>query len=212
VTITLLLAAITIAAVLLLLRAIRDSSPLQRLYKMIAATGFVSVAVEVGATDSDFGRVMLVGFVLSWIGDLMLTYHSSQAFIGGLGAFLLAHVAFAVAFSVRGLDSSGPVVIVAIAVASAAIVVIRRLVPFVGSSLRAPVLAYIVAISAMVLLAFASAASEADWRLPAGALAFYLSDLAVARDRFVAGGPVNRYWGLPLYFGAQLLLAWASGG
>jgi hypothetical protein len=31
----------------------------------------------------------------------------------------------------------------------------------------------------------------------------------VARDRFVAPGFVNRAWGLPLYFGAQLLFAFA---
>ena len=40
-----------------------------------------------------------------------------------------------------------------------------------------------------------------------GALAFYLSDLSVARDRFIREAFVNRLWGLPLYYGAQLLLA-----
>jgi hypothetical protein len=34
------------------------------------------------------------------------------------------------------------------------------------------------------------------------------SDVAVARDRFVAPSVGNRLWGLPLYFVAQLLLAW----
>jgi hypothetical protein len=38
-------------------------------------------------------------------------------------------------------------------------------------------------------------------------LAFYLSDLAVARDRFVARAFVNRLWGLPLYYAAQILFA-----
>jgi hypothetical protein len=42
----------------------------------------------------------------------------------------------------------------------------------------------------------------------AAAVAFYLSDLAVARDRFVAPGFRNRLWGLPLYYGAQLLFVW----
>ena len=40
-----------------------------------------------------------------------------------------------------------------------------------------------------------------------GALAFYLSDLSVARDRFVRPAFVNRAWGLPLYYGAQFVLA-----
>jgi hypothetical protein len=40
-----------------------------------------------------------------------------------------------------------------------------------------------------------------------GALAFTASDVSVARDRFVQPAFHNRAWGLPLYFGAQLLLA-----
>jgi hypothetical protein len=36
---------------------------------------------------------------------------------------------------------------------------------------------------------------------------FYASDLSVARDRFVVFRFSNRAWGLPLYFGAQLILA-----
>lgn len=41
----------------------------------------------------------------------------------------------------------------------------------------------------------------------AGAALFYLSDLAVARHRFVAPGPENKLIGLPLYYAAQLILA-----
>jgi len=44
------------------------------------------------------------------------------------------------------------------------------------------------------------------WILP-GAVAFYASDLAVARHRFVTETFSNKLWGTPLYFGAQLLLA-----
>ena len=42
-----------------------------------------------------------------------------------------------------------------------------------------------------------------------GALLFFASDLAVARDKFVAPGVINKLWGLPAYYGGQLLLAWA---
>jgi hypothetical protein len=44
-----------------------------------------------------------------------------------------------------------------------------------------------------------------------GAVAFYVSDLAVARQRFVRQQVLNRLWGLPLYYGAQLLLASSIG-
>ena len=42
-----------------------------------------------------------------------------------------------------------------------------------------------------------------------GAIVFAASDVAVARDRFVARSFVNRAWGLPAYYAAQLVLAWS---
>jgi uncharacterized membrane protein YhhN len=41
----------------------------------------------------------------------------------------------------------------------------------------------------------------------AGAALFYLSDLAVAADRFLGGSFPHYAWGLPLYYSGQLLLA-----
>jgi len=46
----------------------------------------------------------------------------------------------------------------------------------------------------------------------AGAVLFFASDLAVARDKFVAKGFVNRAWGLPVYYAGQLLIAWSLAG
>ena len=45
----------------------------------------------------------------------------------------------------------------------------------------------------------------------AGALAFYLSDLFVARHRFVQQGFSNRLAGLPLYYAGQFCLALSAG-
>jgi hypothetical protein len=63
----------------------------------------------------------------------------------------------------------------------------------------------------MVALAAGSFSYRVSWLLAAGAFGFYLSDLSVARDRFVAPAFVNRLWGLPLYYAAVLLLAASSG-
>jgi hypothetical protein len=65
------------------------------------------------------------------------------------------------------------------------------------------------AISAMVSLAVGSHFHSPAPIALGGAIAFYLSDLSVARDRFVAPGFVNRLWGIPLYYFAQLLFAYA---
>jgi hypothetical protein len=42
-----------------------------------------------------------------------------------------------------------------------------------------------------------------------GAALFYLSDLAVARRRFVRGGFLDRALGLPAYYAGQILIALA---
>jgi uncharacterized membrane protein YhhN len=78
--------------------------------------------------------------------------------------------------------------------------------------MRGPVVAYALVISVMGVLAVATASNVWDWRIPVGAGMFVVSDLAVARDKFVVPGFSNRLWGLPLYYGGQLLLAWAAGG
>jgi uncharacterized membrane protein YhhN len=70
-----------------------------------------------------------------------------------------------------------------------------------------PIYAYVAVISVMVVAGLGSVSRPDDIEVALGALAFYGSDLAVARERFVQTGFVNRAWGLPLYYGAQLLLA-----
>jgi uncharacterized membrane protein YhhN len=64
-----------------------------------------------------------------------------------------------------------------------------------------------VVIGAMATLACGVTAAGGPWQVALGALAFTASDVAVARDRFVQGEFSNRAWGLPLYYGAQLLIA-----
>ncbi len=182
----------------------------RRLPKMVASTAFVGVALAVGALDTTFGTIMVVGLTLSWLGDLSLTYNGRGRFVAGLAAFLAGHVAYVIAFFDRGVDDS--LWLFAAAVAGAAVAVGSWLMPTVPAELRAPVIAYIAAISLMAAAAGSTNTMDADWRIPVGAIAFYVSDIFVARDRFAAPGLINRYMGLPLYFGGQLLLAWAAGG
>ena len=66
------------------------------------------------------------------------------------------------------------------------------MMPTVPAELRAPVIAYIAAISLMAAAAGSTNTMDADWRIPVGAIAFYVSDIFVARDRFAAPGLINR--------------------
>jgi len=147
---------------------------------------------------------------LSWWGDLLLIPRSKALFRAGLVAFLCGHVAYAVAFGVRGV--SWPATGLALAaIAVVAIGVARWLLPHVEPAMRGPVRAYVIVISAMVALSIGTVAARGNPWIVVAALAFYLSDLSVARDRFVAATWWNKAWGWPLYFGAQLIFAWSAG-
>jgi uncharacterized membrane protein YhhN len=74
------------------------------------------------------------------------------------------------------------------------------------------VLTYIVVISVMVWGGISSSSSGVlPWTAAGGALLFYCSDLAVARQRFVHESFINRAVGLPVYYLGQLLLALTIG-
>ena len=174
--------------------------------KPLASTGFVATALAAGATGSSYGRLVLLALVLSWWGDVLLIPRSRVAFTAGLASFLAGHLAFAAGFLARGVAPLW-LFVAALALTVPARVVDRWLQPHVPAKLRVPVRAYFVAISAMVACAFGTFGLAGGRVLLLGALMFFFSDLAVARDRFVAHGFVNRLWGLPLYYGGQLLLA-----
>jgi len=203
-------ALVTVVGLAGLLAAERTRSPARFLAKPLASAGFVAVALAAGALDTGFGRWMVAALVLSALGDVFLLGSSETTFLGGLGSFLTAHLVYAIAFLVRGVAAPGLLAIVPFAIF--AWLVLRWLHPHLSDRMRGPVVAYAVVISIMGVLAAGTAADVWDWRIPTGATLFVISDLAVARDNFVAPGFSNRLWGLPLYYGGQLLLAWAAGG
>jgi uncharacterized membrane protein YhhN len=192
------------------------------MWKPLASIAFCLVPILAGALDATGVRHtvaiwILAGLALGAVGDMLLMFESRRAFTGGLFAFLLGHVAYVVAFTqLVPFDHwpEGWVPFVEIAAGAAAVLVLRWLWPRLGS-MRLPVIAYVAVISAMaiggvVLVAHDNALPLTARRLAcAGALAFYLSDLAVARDRFVVKDAWNRIIGLPLYYGGQLLIAWS---
>jgi uncharacterized membrane protein YhhN len=74
--------------------------------------------------------------------------------------------------------------------------------------MRYPVYAYIGIITLMVALSAGAWGKEGSLLMLVGAVLFYISDVFVARDRFVTSDVWNRYLGLPLYYAAQLALAY----
>ncbi len=174
--------------------------------KLGASSGFVGLALALGATGSGYGQAVLAALLLGWLGDALLLSRRPQAFMAGLGAFLLSHLCFAAAF--LGEPVSGSAMAVATLGALAfGTGVLRWLGPHVPADFGWPVRAYVVVILGMCIAAAGHATATGRWAVLAGALLFAASDLAVARDRFVQPGFVNRLWGWPTYFAAQWLLA-----
>ena len=180
------------------------------LSKTAASTFFIATAIACGAWRSTFGKAMLAGLVLSWFGDVFLLGRSDALFLAGLSSFLLGHVAYCVAFAIHGLNPRWSIV-TAVALAPIVVVVLRWLLPHVEGAMTGPVIAYIAVITTMVLLAWGTRGNGGHITIVIGALMFFFSDIAVARNRFVEPGSMDWLWGLPLYYAGQLFLAYAAG-
>jgi uncharacterized membrane protein YhhN len=167
--------------------------------KVAASLCFVLLAVTLGVEGS-FERGILAGLALSVVGDALLLSDRKPIFLAGLVAFLLAHLAYAVAFAGAGR----PALWLVLPIAAIAAAVLRWLWPHLGE-LRLPVVTYCLAIGTMYWLALG--VDRLEVRL--GATLFFASDILVARDRFVRRELANRFVGLPLYYAAQVLLALA---
>jgi len=174
--------------------------------KIAASCGFLGVAYLGGALKSAYGRLLLLGLALSFLGDAFLIGDSRQAFLAGLAAFLLAHVAYVVAFVVKGVSlrwigfSALPVVACAVAVS-------LWLAPHTPPELSLPVRLYTVVISGMLIAAIGTRGKGGPVLIVVGASLFFLSDLSVAALRLVQTEFPHYVWGLPLYYAGQLCLA-----
>jgi uncharacterized membrane protein YhhN len=187
-----------------------DRRTLAGALKMAAATGYILLAVTSGAIDTVFGRSVLLAFGLCWMGDLLLIRPGrGKAFLGGLVSFLLGHLAYTGAFYLRGVEPTWSIAGgLAAGVLGVGIYrwIMRHDVP---GGMRLPVALYVVAITAMVALSVGTYGHSGNWLIPTGALSFMISDIFVARERFVLSSRLNVGVGLPLYFFGQVLLALA---
>lgn len=166
--------------------------------KPAASLGFVLLGVQYAPT-------LLPALLLAFVGDVLLIGKDKRMFVGGLLAFIFAHVAFAIHFALAGV--SGIQAIIGLAfmyVVSRQ--VLRWLMPHVQPALKGPVSAYFMAISFMVAFAFGYYRAGGHWAVLLGAACFAMSDIAAARNRFVKAEFQNKAWGLPLYYGGQVLI------
>ena len=122
---------------------------------------------------------------LAALGDFFLSREGDGAFLAGLSAFALAHLAYVALILVIDVPLSMNALSLGVMVFSAVMAFV--IVPRAGS-LRWPVLTYIVVIGAMGTLTLSLPASFATAMV--AAVLFMLSDMILGLERFV-WGPVN---------------------
>jgi uncharacterized membrane protein YhhN len=154
-----------------------------------------------------------IGLLLSLGGDIALMFQENRkAFIIGLGLFLLAHIAYAVAFTLLGVFSAWDLLSAGILL-GVGVSFYLLIQPNLGT-MQGPVIAYIVVISVMVNRAGSTLMSPAFGVRQAlmiliGAILFYISDAILAANRFWKSWEYNRI-SLAFYYGGQLLIALAA--
>jgi len=161
-----------------------------------ASAGFLTVAWFSGATNHRYGRWTLAGLILCAAGDIL----GPWSFVAGSTMFLMAHVLFVVAFWAYGLDYRRCMVALIMLIPGG--LLLRWLAPQVDESMRGLIVTYTCVITTMVI----AASGTHRWIL-IGALVFYVSDIFVARWKFVDHDSSNAFFCYPLYYTACLILA-----
>jgi len=171
-----------------------------------ASTGFVLTRIVRGLqTRAEW--LLLAGLIGCWLGDWL----GPVNFLGSVVAFGAAHLLFIGALASvginarRALTATVPVLLAGVAIG-------WWLLPHVGTGERGLIVGYMLVISAMVACAWGMEPGPGRGMLIAAATLFYISDIFVARWRFVSPGPENAFVCYPLYYASCLLFALSSGG
>jgi uncharacterized membrane protein YhhN len=161
-----------------------------------------------------FALWFMVGLLFSLAGDVFLLFSATQ-FLKGLVAFLLAHLMYIAVFNAGGWLFSLPGMLIALGIAGIAVLIMRPIVQSMRadgrSGMIAPVSLYAVVLGATLWSTWVTLLKP-DWSaLAAGLVAvggtlFFVSDTALAWNRFVRPGSGNRALEMITYHLAQFSL------
>lgn len=160
---------------------------------LIPLISYVGLQLRPGDTGA-FGPLMLAGIFFSWVGDVCLMFQELDElwFLLGLGAFLLAHIMYAIAATRTYLISHEIALLksrgwVLVAVCGYSYYFFHLLRDHLGSMIG-PVIVYTLAISAMLLLVlnrYGKVGPRSFWFMASGAVLFVASDSILAWNKFV---------------------------
>jgi len=183
--------------------------------KTILSCLFIFAALVQTHSIPVYFYILLFGLIFCLGGDVFLALPQDRMFLMGLVSFLLGHVFYVICFFYVADISQWTWIgcLVGLLVSG---LVFWWLRPHLGSMLI-PAIAYVIVITVMVIGAWTvlgdTKLNYYSGRLLVfiGAVSFYLSDLFVARDRFLKSEFSNRLIGLPMYYCGQFLLAFSVG-
>lgn len=166
----------------------------------------VGVAVTAGDMAGDARTWLVVGAILGLVGDVALLDDGETAFMVGLGAFALGHIAYAVASVLVGFDPAWATIGIVFVVALLGFRFATRTLPGAiahgGPALGGAVAFYAAVISAMVITAWGTGIVVAG----VGASLFAISDWVLGHRRFVGPLPGGRLAVMVPYHVGQALL------
>jgi len=166
----------------------------------------VGVAATAGDPGGDVRAWLVIGAVLGLVGDIALLGEGDAAFMVGLAAFALGHLAYAIAALLVGFDPAWALVGAAFMAVLLGFRFVTRTVPGArrrgGTVLAGAVVFYACVITTMVVTAWGTSAALAG----AGAMAFAVSDWVLGHERFVGPLPGGRMSIIVPYHVGQALL------
>jgi uncharacterized membrane protein YhhN len=185
--------------------------------KTVTSVLFLAVAGLEAREANGYTLWIGVALTLSVLGDVLMIGKGRKWLAGGLAAFLLAHLAFLVAFvPLVNLAYVNPI---GFAVTLASVVLVGTVTTAVVEenlgALRIPSYLYVFVLGSMTVVAVSAWLTEptrlGHRQIALGALLFLASDVAVALQRFRAATFETRVWGLSSYYMAQVLFALSVG-
>lgn len=185
------------------------------LTKPLLSALFVFAAYILPHANQTYFSLVLAGLLFCLAGDVFLIFYASRKlFTFGLVSFLTGHVFYSIAFFAMASPGTLTLIMAPVCLALGSMVVVW-LKPYLGT-MTVPVIAYIIVITIMVIGAASLVGNEqlnfnGRWLAFCGAILFYLSDIFVARHRFVKSSFINRLVGLPLYYTGQFMIAYSIG-
>lgn len=178
------------------------------IFKPVAALSFVFISFKLGALESGYGRLILFSLALCAVGDILLLNRKLKtSFFCGMLVFAIAHLLFSLSFIKSSTFDFASLVTFLPLIMILGCINFMYLLPRVPHKFKPFILLYGLAIFMMITSAYTFMYEQK--LILIAAIFFVLSDIFVAKDRFIKRSTKNALLITPLYFAAQGLFAFS---